>query len=79
MRDKDLENFFEETAKTKKLIRDGVVNFLISSLLYSLGLFLAIRMLKSGDVISWELQWTQCTALVTGFNFIRIWDRTFMR
>jgi len=79
MRDKELEKLFEETAKTKKLIRDGFVNFVISSLLYSLGLFLAVKMLKTQGAITWELKWIQCTALITGINFFRIWDRTFMR
>jgi len=79
MRNKELEELLIENANTKKLIRDGFVNFVISSLLYSLGLFLAAKMLKTQNVITWDLRWIQCTALMTGINFLRIWDRTYMR
>lgn len=79
MRNQELKQILEEAENTKKTIRDGVLNFVVSSLLYALGLFLLIKILKSGDVITWELRWIECTGIMTGFNFIRLWDRTFFR
>jgi len=73
------QEFSEMTQDAKSRILGGVMNFVLSSLLYALGLYLAVRVLKSADAISWNLSWTQCTSLIVGFNFIRVWDRALMR
>lgn len=73
------EEFAQMTNQAKSQILSGLMNFVFSSLLYSAGLYFAARLLQDADVISWRLSWTQCTSLVLGFNFIRVWDRAFMR
>lgn len=71
--------FAQMTQQAKSQILSGLMNFVFSSLLYSLGLYLAVRLLQGAEIISWKLSWVQCTSLVLGFNFLRVWDRAFMR
>lgn len=73
------DEFAQMTQQAKSQILSGLMNFVFSSLLYSLGLYLAVRLLQGADIISWKLSWVQCTSLVLGFNFLRVWDRAFMR
>jgi hypothetical protein len=73
------EEFVEMAGNAKDQILNGLMNFVVTSLVYSLGLFLVTRVLASADVISWQFSWIQCTSLVLGFNFVRLWDRAFMR
>lgn len=69
----------DEVKLEKSTLLQGLINFLFSTLVYSLFIWFVSRTLEQGNVVSWKLQWTQCTALVASFNFVRIWDRTFMR
>ena len=69
----------EEVSEARATIRAGFLNYIVTTLVYSLGVFLGARILNSADVIAWRLSWTECTSLVGGFNFLRIWDRAFFK
>jgi len=69
--------YFDDPANVRKKIRLGLVNFVLTTLVYALGLYVTTRILRSADVISWRLAWVQCTSLAAISNIVRIWDRTF--
>lgn len=75
----EMEEFLKLQERAKKQILSGLVNFLVSSLVYALALYLAARLFESVGAISWKLSWVNCTSLILGFNFVRVWDRAFMR
>ena len=75
----EMEGFLAASQQARQQILSGILNFVFSSLVYALGLFLAVRIFESAGAISWELSWVQCTSLTCGFNFLRIWDRALMR
>ena len=67
----------EQASEARATIRAGFLNYIVTTLVYSLGGFLGVRILQSADVMSWRLSWTQCTSLVGVSNFLRVWDRAF--
>ena len=69
----------EQVSEARATIRAGFLNYIVTTLVYSLGVFLGVRILQSADVMPWRLSWTECTSLVGGFNFLRIWDRAFFK
>jgi hypothetical protein len=75
----EMEEFRKFQEQAKQQILSGFLNFVFSSLVYSLALYLAVRLFWSIDAISWKLSWVNCTSLILGFNFLRVWDRAFMR
>lgn len=75
----EFENVWQEGAEHRNRFFQGVLNFLVTSLLYALAAWWFSRVFQDIGVISWKLSWTQSTSIVTAFNFIRVWDRAFMR
>ena len=77
--DEVFDEHLEQVSEARATILAGFLNYIVTTLVYSLGVFLGVRILKSADVIAWRLSWTECTSLVGGFNFLRIWDRAFFK
>lgn len=73
------EELWQEGRDAGRSFLNGVLNFLISSLLYAAALWFWTKTLHDADVISWRFTWIQSTGIANSFNFIRIWDRAFMR
>jgi hypothetical protein len=69
----------EEFADIKKSALSGLMTFVITSLLYALAAWFLIRLMNDNDVITWRLSWTEVSSAVLTLQFIRVWDKTFMR
>lgn len=79
MQHPEVTQFEEEVRKGRRALLDGILNFLFSSLLYSTFSWFILRTLEQNNVVSFKFTWTEIAALVYFAQFVRIWDRTFMR
>jgi len=75
----EFDKVWEEGAEHRNKLFQGLLNFLVTSLLYALGAWWFSRVFQEIGIISWKLTWTQSTSFVLAFNFVRVWDRAFMR
>ena len=58
---------------------NGIVNFLVSSLVYAGISWYALGVLRDAGVVNWEFSWVQVSTLVLFLQFARVWDRALMR
>ena len=69
----------KETQKTSSTFLGGFATFVISTLLYAFAAWYIARTLNDNGVISWKLSWTGSSSMVALLQFVRVWDRVFMR
>lgn len=79
MQHPEVTQFEEEVRKGRRAIFDGILNFLLSSLLYSTFSWFILRTLEQNDVVSFKFKWIEIAGVVYAAQFVRVWDRTFMR
>ena len=79
MQHPEVTQFEEELRKGRRALLDGFLNFLLSSLLYSTFSWFILRTLEQNDVVSFRFNWVEIAGVVCAAQFVRIWDRTFMR
>lgn len=79
MQHPEVTQFEEEVRKGRRAILDGILNFLLSSLLYSTFSWFILRTLEQNDVVSFKFKWIEIAGVVYAAQFVRVWDRTFMR
>lgn len=75
----EFDEVWKEAEEHGRRIRQGLLNFLVTSLIYALGLWYFSGVFQEVGIISWKLTWIQSTSVITAFNFLRVWDRAFMR
>jgi len=79
MQHPEVTQFEEELRKGRRALLDGFLNFLLSSMLYSTFSWFILRTLERNDVVSFKFNWVEIAGVVYAAQFVRIWDRTFMR
>ena len=79
MQHPEVTQYEEELKKCRRALLDGFLNFLFSSLLYSTFAWFLLRTLEQNNVVSFKFTWFEITGVVYAAQFVRIWDRTFMR
>lgn len=79
MQHPEVTQFEEEVRRGRRAALDGILNFLFSSLLYSTFSWFILRTLEQNDVVSFKFNWVEIAGVVYAAQFVRIWDRTFMR
>lgn len=79
MQHPEVTQFEEELRKGRRALFDGFLNFLLSSMLYSTFSWFILRTLERNDVVSFKFNWVEIAGVVYAAQFVRIWDRTFMR
>lgn len=79
MQHPEVTQFEEEVRKGRRAVLDGILSFLLSSLLYSTFAWFILRTLEQNDVVSFKFNWVEIAVLVYSAQFVRVWDRTFMR
>jgi len=75
----EMEQMWKEGAEYRGRLLQGLLNFLVTCLVYALGLWYFSGIFQEIGIISWKLTWVQSTSLIATINFIRVWDRAFMR
>lgn len=69
----------EEKRQIRRKVWEGWLNYLVSSLIYSTFVWFFLRELNKVDAISFQLSWSKSAALTFSCQFVRMWDRAFMR
>lgn len=69
----------ENEAYQWAVIRTGLYFIIFSILLYSVFVYLGIRILNNSGIISGYLSWPQTSGLVAIFIFMRAWNKTFFK
>lgn len=69
----------EKPSTTSSTLLSGFATFILSTLLYALAAWYVARTLNDNDVISWKLSWTAASSMAFTLQFVRVWDRAFMR
>ncbi len=75
----EVQEYEEAVRKGRRALLDGFVNFLVSSLLYTIFAWYLLRVLERNDVVSFKFTWIEIAGLVYATQFVRIWDRAVMR
>lgn len=79
MQHPEVEEFQEQVRTARRALLNGLLNFLLSCLVYSAFVWYVTRTLEQADVISFRFDWVESTAIVSSAMFVRMWDRTFLR
>lgn len=75
----DFDDFEEMGGNTRQFFITGIASFLITTIVYSGILYYLISVLNDSGIISGEIAWTPLCISVTLLNFMRLWDRAFLR
>jgi len=75
----EMAEYEEEMRKGRRKMWENWVNYLVSSLVYSTFIWFFLRELNKVDAISFQFSWPKAAALTFAFQFVRVWDRAFMR
>ena len=57
----------------------GVLVFIVSCLLYNLGLWGVVQILNNAGAIGWDLRWSETGLLTMIFMVWRLWDRVLFQ
>ena len=69
----------EEVGAINRNLMAGLLNFLVSTLLYAAIAWYVSRTLNDSGVITWRLDWVTCSTTMFFLQLARLWDRAFMR
>jgi hypothetical protein len=75
----DIREQMEAPFPENRPLAHGVLNFLVTSLVYAFILWFVTRSLENNDIIDGRLAWESASTIALSVQFGRIWDRAFMR